>query len=48
MKNKLRNKVFMQHKGLKKYSIEKVKDQYQEFYKSLIKNDYSSLRKFSK
>ena len=38
----------MQDKGSKKYYMEKAKDQYQEFYKSLIKKDYSYLRKFYK
>lgn len=46
--NNLIKKVFMQDKGSKKYYMEKAKDQYQEFYKSLIKKDYSYLRKFYK
>ena len=39
-KKEIKNQSFLARERIKKlYSIEKVKDQYEEFYKSLIKND---------
>ena len=38
-KKEIKNQSFLARERIKKlYSIEKVKDQYEEFYKSLIKN----------